>query len=139
MYRARDVMSTNVYTISPDATVEEAIRLLINRNVSGMPVVVEEGKLVGVISEYQLLEAIYTTDVMKMPVGEFATKDVMSVRENALLSDVANLFILNRIRRVPVVRDDRVVGVISRRDLLRYILDAGESLGEFLGQVTCGA
>ena len=139
MYRAHEVMNTNVVTIRPEATVEEAIRMLVDHHVSGTPVVDRQGTMVGIISEFQLLEAIYTPDVKKLCVAEVMSKDVVSVEENTLLSDVASLFVLNRIRRVPVVRGQRLIGVISRRDLLRYILDMGDKLSEFLADVRCEA
>jgi CBS domain-containing protein len=127
MYTARDVMCSDVITISVDATVGDAMRVLLEKDISGAPVVDEQGELVGIVSELQLLEAVYTPQIKKHSLRNFVTKNVLSVTENALLSDVANILVLHRIRRVPVLRDGRLVGIVSRRDLLRYALEAGET------------
>jgi len=128
MCRARDVMTAGLLTISQDATVEEAIRMLIDRDISGAPVVDDDGKLAGIISELQLLEAVYTPEVKSQRLRSFMTKDVLTVTEDTLLSDVTNILVLHRIRRVPVLRDGRLVGIITRRDLLRYALEASDTL-----------
>ena len=135
MYQALDVMRTNVITICADATVEDAIRSLLQHDISGAPVVDDQGSLVGIISELQLLEAVYTPEVKERPVRHFMTKDVLTVVESTLLSDVTSLLVLHRIRRVPVVGNGSIVGIITRRDLLRYTLDAGDTLEACLDQV----
>jgi len=135
MYRASDVMSKNVVTLHQDTPVEDAIRTLLKHQISGMPVVDDEGHLVGIISEFQLMEAIYTPEVKQHRVGKLMTRDVLTVKENAILSDVANMFILHRIRRMPVVRDGTVVGIIARRDLLRYVMETDDVLGGFIEEV----
>src|SRR4029078_5550170 len=124
MYRARDVMTTDVTTVSPKATVKEAIRTLVANGISGAPVVAEDGALVGIVSEYQLLEVIYDPDTKGLLVEDVMTKSVFSVDESAFLPEVAGLFIVHRIRRVPVLQDGRLVGLITRRDLLNYSLEA---------------
>ena len=127
MHTARDVMTTNVITINGDATIEQAIALLLEFRISGTPVIDDQQRLVGIISEYQLLEAVYTPEIKKQRVQESMTKDVMTVGEDATLSEMANLFILHRIRRIPVVRDDKVVGIVTRGDLLRHTVTADET------------
>jgi len=135
MYRAKDVMTRDVLKLSPTTTVEQAIRLLLEHSYSGAPVVTEDGTLTGIISEYQLLEVIYDPDTTKLPVEHIMTRSVLSVDESALLSDVASLFILHRIRRVPVLREGHLVGLITRRDVLRYIIESRPQVDEFLSGV----
>ena len=135
MYRAKDVMTRDILTLSPKATVEEAIRQLLDHSYSGAPVVNEDGVLVGIVSEFQLLEVIYDPETTKLPVEEVMTRSVLSVDEGALLSDVANLFIMHRIRRVPVLQDGQLVGLITRRDVLRYIIESRPQVDEFLSGV----
>lgn len=118
MLHACDVMSTNVVAISADTTVEEAIRCLLKHQVTGTPVVDDRGTLVGIISELQLLEAIYRPNVKGEQIRDLMTKDVITVTEDAVLSEVANLFLLHRIRRVPVMRAGTMVGIVTRRDLM---------------------
>ncbi|MEA1951286.1 MAG: CBS domain-containing protein [Planctomycetota bacterium] len=135
MYQVRDVINEDVITISADVTVEEAIRYLIDNRISGMPVVDEEGYLVGIISEFQLLETLYSPEVRGMPVRDVMTKDVLTVSANTMLSDAASLMVAHRIRRLPVVNNGKIVGIISRRDLLKYTLEAGDKLDEFLEEI----
>jgi CBS domain-containing protein len=135
MDRARDAMNKNVLTISEDASVEEAIRALLEHHISGMPVVDYRGNLVGIITEFQLLEALHTPEVKKYRVRELMTRDVTTVSENTALADVAGMLVMQRIRRIPVVRDGEVVGVIARRDLLRYIVQSEGSLEGFFDKM----
>jgi CBS domain-containing protein len=135
MYRAKDVMTREILTLSPKLTVEEAIRQLLEHSYSGAPVVSDDGMLVGIVSEFQLLEVIYDPETTKLPVEAVMTRSVLSVDEGALLSDVANLFIMHRIRRVPVLRDGQLVGLITRRDVLRYIIESRPQVDEFLSGV----
>ncbi len=135
MYQVKDTMRTPVISTRPDASIEEAIRLLLDNELSGLPVIDADGKLCGIISEYQLLEVVYDPDLKSAPVKEFMTKDVLTVDETALLATVANLFIMHRIRRVPVIREGRVVGIVSRRDLLRYIVETGSKIDNFFDEL----
>ena len=135
MDRARDVMNKNVLTISEDATVEEAIRGLLQHQISGMPVVDHGGRLVGIITEFQLLEVLYAPEVKKLRVRELMTRDVTTVSENTALTDVAGVLVMQRIRRIPVVRDGIVTGIIARRDLLRYVMQSEESLEGFFSKM----
>ena len=135
MYRARDVMTTKVATVAPKITVKEAIRTLLEMKISGAPVVADDGTVLGIISEYQLLEVIYDPDAKGMLVEDVMTRSVFSVDESAFLPEVANLFIVHRIRRVPVLKDGLLVGVITRRDLLRYSLEAEDQIDSLFGRV----
>ena len=135
MYRARDVMTTQVETLSPQTTVKGAIRTLVAKGISGAPVVGADGALVGIVSEYQLLEVIYDPDTKGMLVEDVMTKSVFSVDESAFLPEVASLFIVHRIRRVPVLENGRLVGLITRRDLLNYSLEAEEEIESLFGRV----
>lgn len=135
MYTAGDVMQTKVITISPDSTVQEAIGILLKNHISGAPVIDGRGSLVGVISEFQLLETVFDPRLCNENVQAFMTKDVISVSERALLAEVATLFITHRIRRLPVVRGGQVVGLVTRSDLLRYVTESGEEITGFLHAV----
>lgn len=135
MYRARDAMNREVVSLRPETTVEDAIRLLLEREISGAPVVDPDGRLVGIISEFQLLEVLYSPELKTAPLESFMTREVVSVGEQTLLSDVVSLMIAHRIRRVPVVDDGRVVGLLTRRDLLRYAMEDGQAVSDFLDGV----
>jgi CBS domain-containing protein len=135
MYQARDVMKTEVITINVSATVKDAIEHLLDHDISGMPVVDDQQRLVGIITEFRLLETIYTPEVRHTPLRDVMTTELVTVTETKLLSDVTNLMLHHRIRRIPVVRDGRLVGIISRSDMLRYILAHEDALDAVLEEV----
>lgn len=131
MYQVKDAMKGRVVSIRPEATVEEAIHLLLERNISGAPVIDQRGQLCGIITQFQLLEVLYDPNVKNSRIEECMTRDVFTIEEDALLGTAANLFVVHRIRRIPVVRQGTVVGMISRSDLLRYFVETGEEIAEF--------
>ena len=135
MYQVRDVMNEDVLTISKDVTVEEAIRRLVDNHLSGMPAVDEDDRLVGIVSELNLLETLYSPEIREMLVRDVMTKDVLTVAPNTVLSDATGLMVVHRIRRLPVVDNGKIVGVVARRDLLRYTLEAGDELDAFLDEI----
>ena len=139
MQTAKRVMKRDVITIPSDASLEEAIHTMLRHGISGAPVVDEEQNLVGIISELQLLEVIYSPQLKTARVNKFMTPDVLTVTEDTPVSDIATIFALHRVRRVPVLRDGCIVGLISRRDLLRCTLNATDDLLESAASArTCG-
>ncbi len=135
MYQVRDVMNEDFLTISLDETVEEAIRRLVDNHLSGIPAVDEDDRLVGIVSELNLMETLYSPEIREMLVRDVMTKDVLTVAPNTVLSDATGLMVVHRIRRLPVVANGKIVGVVARRDLLRYTLEAGEELDAFLDEI----
>jgi CBS domain-containing protein len=135
MYDAPDAMTRNISPVRPEDTIEEAIRMLVENRISGAPVVNDEGTLVGVISEYQLLEIAYDPNIKRAKVRDFMTKDLLTVNASALLTTVANLFVSQRIRRVPVLENGKLVGIISRRDILRYMIQTGKPIERFFSEM----
>jgi two-component system chemotaxis response regulator CheY len=139
LYRAGTAMDCNPITVRPHTTVAEAAALLLKHHISGMAVVDTQGRPLGMITEFHLIRVICRPDINELAVSELMTTDVMTVREDTILSDVVNLMEENRIRRIPVVRNGVVVGVIARRDLLQYVMDNQEALREFLDTVAATA
>jgi CBS domain-containing protein len=140
-----DVMTRHCITIAPDATVEEAVNLMLNRHISGVFVVDKAGDLTGVITEGDLLrrdelgtqrnrpwwlrllasparQAADFTQANGRHVRDVMTTDVLSIAQDAPLEDVVEAMEKNRIKRLPVTADGRVVGVVSRADLLRALI-----------------
>ena len=135
MYQVRDVMNEDFLTISVDETVEEAIRRLVDNHLSGIPAVDEDDRLVGIVSELNLMETLYSPEIREMLVRDVMTKDVLTVAPNTMLSDASGLLVAHRIRRLPVVDNGKIVGIVARRDLLRYTLEAGDKLDVFLDEI----
>src|SRR5205814_6777949 len=117
---------------SPAATIDEAIRLLIDRSISGAPVVDQDGSLVGIISEYQLLEVTYDPTLRRCRVQDFMTKSVIVVGPDALLEEVVTLFVLHRVRRLTVYDNGKYVGVISHRDVLLVLVVSSTAVARVL-------
>jgi CBS domain-containing protein len=119
MLTAKDLMQPDVITIPPETPVARAIDMLIEFGVSGLPVVDSDKQILGIITEFALLSIVYDPNVATDPVRKHMTKTVISVTTDESASKVADLFILHRIRRVLVEKDGKLVGLISRRDLLK--------------------
>ena len=119
MLTARDIMATDVVTIPFETTVGEAVDILLQNRISGMPVTEFGGILVGIISEFALLTIAYDPETRHNYVRDHMTTEVISVEEDTDLTKIADTFILHNVRRLPVVRDGELIGMISRRDILR--------------------
>ena len=115
----KDIMTCDVVAVTPMCKLQDAVELMLERRISGLPVLDDQQRLVGIISEFAALVLTYNGSASDDTVAEHMTRTVTSVEETTLLSDIADIFILNRFRRVPVTRDGKLVGIISRRDLMR--------------------
>src|SRR5215216_6736582 len=123
MLTAGSIMTTNLVTVRPKASIEEAIEILLNQRISGLPVTDDDGRLVGVIKEFALLAVTYDKRVKNHTVAQHMTRDVITVDVNDSVSRIADLCIVHRVRRVPVMENGRLVGVIARRDVLRALVE----------------
>ncbi|HEV2303116.1 MAG TPA: CBS domain-containing protein [Stellaceae bacterium] len=145
--RAMDVMTTQVITVGPDTSVRELAALLSERAISGAPVVDADGRLVGIVSEGDLLhraetgterrtavrrsrwlDGIAVDDLAReyakshgRKVRDIMTREVIAVDDTTELAEVANLLESKRIKRVPVLRDGKLVGIVSRANLVRAL------------------
>jgi CBS domain-containing protein len=108
-----DIMTTDVETVSPQTPTENAARMLFSQSISGMPVVDDHGTLIGVVTEFDIIAKEGRT------VAEIMSTDVVTVAEDTEAETVAQILTSRRVRRVPVVRDGKVVGIVSRSDLVR--------------------
>jgi CBS domain-containing protein len=145
--QARDVMTTDVAAVSPDTPTRQVAKLLLERGISAMPVVDARGAPIGMVSEGDLvgrgaseraerrdwwlellaegtrlapsfLEFVTAAD---RPVRDVMATPIVTVSEDTELGEIARLLEAHRIKRVPVVRGGRVVGIVSRADLLRAL------------------
>ena len=125
MVQARDIMTTDVISVSRRTPVCKAGTLLLEHGITGMPVVDDDMTLAGVITEKDLLRLLYTHEAEKdKTVEDFMTAPVIFFQENESLEDICHVMIANHFRRVPVTSASgkkRVIGVISRSDILEYI------------------
>jgi CBS domain-containing protein len=124
MLTAGAIMTTDLVTVRPDASIEEAIEILLNQSISGLPVTDDDGRLVGVITEFALLAVAYDKRVKNHTVSQHMTREVITVDINDPISRIADLCIVHRVRRVPVMQDGRLIGVIARRDVMRALVES---------------
>ena len=131
MLQAKDVMTKNVITIHPDASLDEAIHHLIEKEISGMPVIKENGKMVGIISEKDILNFFaFSRDLHNIKVKEVMTKDVISFPPEMDVEEIGLSIGRNKFRRAPILDGDRLVGIVSRRDIIRVALRISEGGNE---------
>jgi CBS domain-containing protein len=142
--KVRDIMSTKVVTVSPSTSVRDIAGLMVEKHVSGLPVLSENGTLVGVVSEGDLLrrpelgtqkqrrrwvsffsgvdeQAREFTKSHASRAGDVMTQQVIHVAEETPLGDVVGLMEKHNIKRLPVLSDGKLVGIVSRADLLRAL------------------
>jgi CBS domain-containing protein len=142
--KAKDVMTRHVISVAPDASILEALRLMLANKISGLPVIGPNGKLSGIVTEGDFLRRAETGTERRRPrwlefllgpgtiasdyvrsharrVDEVMTSDVQTVSEEAPLGDVVALMEKYRVKRLPVMRGDEVVGIVSRANLLRAL------------------
>jgi CBS domain-containing protein len=117
-------MTKKVAAISPDTNVADTIRFLTENHIGGAPVVDDSGKLVGMISELALIDVVFEEKVASAPVSNFMTVDVQTVSPHDSLARAAQLFALYAFRRLPVVENEKLVGIITRRDLMNYAIQS---------------
>jgi CBS domain-containing protein len=142
--KARDVMTSPVISVEPDVAVLQAVRIMLQRRVSGLPVIDREGRLLGIVTEGDFLRRAETGTQRRRPrwleflagpgrlaqdyarsharkVNEVMSPDPITVGEDATLDEIVRLMEKRQIKRLPVVRGNNVVGIVSRANLLHAL------------------
>jgi len=148
MLKARDIMTKNVITVTPDTEITQAAKLLLENHFNGLPVVDESGKLIGIICQDDLivqqkrlpLPSLFTffdglipltsyrslekevEKIVAATVFQAMTTDPITIDPDASLEDIATLMVNNNIHTLPVLDRDRLVGVIGKEDVLRTLM-----------------
>ncbi len=149
MLTARDIMSNEVVTVTEEATVKELARILAIHQISGVPVINDQGGLVGVVTESDLIfqtkkvhiptvitildSVFYLENPHKMgdelkkmaavKVKDILTSSPVTVNEDTTLDEIATLMAEKNVHTLPVMRDDVLVGVIGKKDIIRTLID----------------
>jgi len=149
--KVKDVMSKDIKKISPEATVKETLQELFNMKRTGFLVIDEENKLVGVVTEKDILKNILPSylknvgrfiyeenpkgiknkivELFKLKVKDIMFKDVVSVNEDTTLCEVAHVMVAQNIRQMPVVdKQGKVVGVIGRHEVVKKLIESEISI-----------
>jgi CBS domain-containing protein len=147
--KAADVMVSNVITVAPDANVADVAQILLNNRISAVPVVDQHGELKGIVSEGDLLHRVeagterhrswwlefmtakqtLANEFVKShsrKVSDVMTRRVVTAAPDTPLDEVAGLLERNAIKRVPIVKDKKVVGIVSRANLLQALATLGK-------------
>lgn len=115
-------MKTDVITVKRNTPVYEAIELLSKNLITGLPVVNDDMTLAGIITEKDVLTLLYTMNTDAI-VEDYMTKDVVSFDTEDSIIDITDCFVKNHFRRVPILKDKKVVGIVSKKDVISYILE----------------
>ena len=126
----RDIMSKIVVSIRPDATLIDAVKVLTKHHLSGAPVVSADGDVVGFISEPNLMDVLFDEESRTRKVSEYMSSEVQMVHVSDSIATAATMFAMYGFRRLPVVEDGRLIGVVTRRDLLAHSLVSTETFAE---------
>jgi len=122
--KVSDYMDVEVHTLRPESSIGDAVSFLLDNHVTGAPITTEDGTLVGILSEkdcLQLLAAGDDHDVPRRTVAEYMTQDVQTVPPGMNVYFAAGMFLNTHVRRFPVVTGGKLLGAITRFDILRAI------------------
>lgn len=120
--KAADIMTTNVVTAKKDMVLTDVIALLLRWHISALPVVDDDNKMIGIVSEIDLVNFTFDGNARDTTVGEVMATDIISFGPDAELAEMVQLFSKNHLRRVPIINRKKVIGIVSRRDILREML-----------------
>jgi CBS domain-containing protein len=158
--KARDVMTLGVYTVKPTTSVKDVARLFMQRRISAVPVVDDQGKIIGIVSEGDLLHRSEISTQRRHPwwldlmvrdevldaeeyikahakqVADIMTRNVITAEPDTPLQEIAEILAKYTIKRVPIVRDGRLVGIVSRANLVQAIATSGSDLDVALSDTT---
>ena len=126
MLTVREYMTHDPVTLRPEMSVHEARQILLGHDISGAPVLDERARLVGILTERDIIGAVFRASYFQEPgsrVADCMTAQVETLEADVRIEEAAERFLKSRLRRFPVVEENRVIGLISRRDVLRAIED----------------
>jgi CBS domain-containing protein len=149
--KAADVMTPNVISVRPNTSIAEMVKLMLDKRISGLPVIDDQGELVGIVTEGDCLHRTETGTERKRPswlefligpgrladeyihthsrkVADLMTPTPITVAEDTPLMEVVHLMESRRIKRLPVMRDGKVVGIVSRANLLQALASVAEDI-----------
>jgi len=125
MFKIEDIMTKDVITVNKETTIQEAIRIIVENNITGLPVVDDEMRLVGIISEKDVMILLYNVGSRAGKVEDFMTRKVVSFDQEDGLADVCDCLLKNHFRRIPIVAGPKkkLVGIITRKNIVQKIFE----------------
>ncbi len=123
MLKAKDIMNTNVISVKKDAPIFEVVQLLVEHNISSLPVVEDDMTLAGVLSEKDVVEIFYESEQAEnKTVNDYMTDPAVYFEEHIDLVNICDFLRKNIFRSVPVTSDGKIIGIISIKDVLSSVL-----------------
>jgi CBS domain-containing protein len=122
---AKDIMTTQVITITPETIMKDALRLMVELGISGLIVTDAGQNVIGVVSERDIMMAYDMLGETKGSVESFINTKVVGVNPDTPVKEVSRIMIQSNVKRVPVMEGRKCVGIISRSDVLKFILKSG--------------
>lgn len=119
-FRTKDAIAKELVYIKQGTRINEAIKIMADNDIGFIPVI-EDGKLVGVFSEKDLMEIVAKGISLDTPIEKIAKKDAITIDSSATLKDAAELMVKHNVRHLPVLENGKVVGVISVRDVIKVV------------------
>jgi len=127
MHKAKDIMTRDVISVTKDTPVIEVMKLMEEHDITGLPVVEEDMTLVGIVSEKDLLKLVHPwRGLENKVVSDFMTQPAIHFDKNENILEVFDCLAENSFRRVPVTSEGKLVGIISRPEVIKYILKLRE-------------
>lgn len=124
MFETKAIMTQNVVAVKRHTPILRAIEILVEQNITGLPVVNDDLSLAGIISEKDMLGLLVDRNNDNANVEDYMTTDVQTFNQNDDLIAICECLVNNTFRRVPILDDDgKLVGIISRKDIIKYILE----------------
>jgi CBS domain-containing protein len=117
-----EIMSRNVFTLSPQNRTIDALDAMVEKDIGSVPIV-ENGQIVGIITERDIVREITKSfDYLERKLGETGRKKVITVQPNTPLWETFVLLLRNKIRRLPVLENGKLVGIVTERDLFKWVV-----------------
>jgi len=124
MIRAKNVMSRKITTVTEGVNIKHVMRLLAENKITGVPVVSEDMHLLGIITEKDILKALlYGKDVKSKTAGELMTTQLVTFEEDEDLMTIFKTLVEGSFRRVPILSNGRLIGIVSRRDIINFLFE----------------
>jgi len=125
MLKAKAIMTTDVVAVTKDTDIYDAIHIMIARNITGLPVIDSERNLVGVVTEKDVLALLYNVEDRPGEVQDYMTPAPVAFDQEDSIIEVAASLRDHPFRRVPILKDGKLVGVVSRKDIIRFMKEQG--------------
>ena len=123
MNEIETIMTTDVITVGRKTPIYDALEILLENDVTGLPVVNDDMTLAGIITEKDILKLLSVLDNDSATAEDFMTEEVMSIDQQEDLIAVCECLINNHFRRIPITSNGKLAGIISRKDIIKYILE----------------